>query len=229
MISRQQLICLVIFSMLYIALPICSEILLHKPVLLLSLTIASAGSFVTPLWFGLNDIVAELYGYSTARIMFYTMFIISFIFSLIIFILIKFPSPPSWNGQAGYELVLGHLVRQYASGFIALLIGNFVNLRLITKWRFMLHGRYFWLRSIGASAIGELVFTTVAFVLILFGTSYQNDLVSLILWGVAIKILGNIILSAPATLIVSQLKKTNCTNIFPPVADFNPFAKHSKS
>ena len=209
--------------MLYVGLPLCAEILLHKPIVI-GATVAVAGSLVTPVWFVLSDIITEIYGFKTSKIMFFCMFIVCFIVSLLITALIHLPSPVSWNGASAYELVVGHLIRQFSAGLLGLIVGGYLNIVLISKWGVLLNGGYFWFRSIAASALGEIVFTSIAFFISLYGTDYSDDLPSLIFWGIVLKLIGNIILAFPANMLVIFIKRNDYAFMDSPVL-VNPFVK----
>ncbi len=212
--------------MLYIGLGFCAELVVYRPVLIDS-TVASAGSLLSPLWFILSDIIAELYGYKAAKYMLYFMFLVSFICAAILYVLIHLPAPPDWHGQSAYQMVLAPLLKVLSASFIGFLIGGFLNIRLLTKWKVMLNGRFFWLRSIGASTLGEIVFTGLGFIIMLYGTIFQSNLLSMVCWGIVLKMIMNIIFIFPASLLVSFLKETNFTNIFEKKEYPNPFL-HSK-
>ncbi len=222
--SNNQFRCLIILTMLYIGLGFSSVLVVYRPVLLGS-TIASAGSLVSSLWFVLSDIIAELYGYKASKNMLYAMFLVCFACACLLFLLIHLPSPESWHGQSAYQAILAPLPKILASSFVGFLISGFVNIRLLTQWKIMLHGRYFWLRSFGASTLGEVIFTGIASFFILYGTALQGELISVICWGVVLKMAVNIILVFPASILVSLLKKTNFADVFEIKNYPNPFIK----
>jgi uncharacterized integral membrane protein (TIGR00697 family) len=208
--------------MLYVALGLCAELLVYKPISM-GHSVASAGSFISPFWFILSDIIAELYGYKAAKNMFYCMLVVDFIVALILVLLIHFPSPLTWHGESDYEMIFGPLLKLFLATFVGFFIGGFLNIRLVTKWKVLLKGRYFWLRSIGASMIGEIIFTSLGFAIMLYGTTFQGELVSMIFWGIALKATINILLSFPANIVVFVLKKTDCTRVIASEEIANPF------
>ena len=208
--------------MFYIALPLGSQIIFHKQAVLFNVVI-SAGSLVAPLWFTLSDVIAEIYGYQTSRNMFYGLLLVDLIFCILMVTLYHLPSPSNWTGEQSYSLVVGQLLKQYFANFIGLFLGAIVNIRLITRWQFLLNGRYFWLRSVGASIIGETIFTSLAFVIILYKSVPQSILISMILGGVLLKLVFNMIFSFPASILVTYLKKNGYADFLSKKEDFNPF------
>ena len=87
----------------------------------------------------------------------------SFIFAFSCAGMISFKTPSGWAYQESYDQVLGKLPRVAIASFLAIFVGAFINAYAISKWKILLRGRYFWLRSLGASAIGEFIFTIVPF------------------------------------------------------------------
>jgi uncharacterized PurR-regulated membrane protein YhhQ (DUF165 family) len=82
-------------------------------------------------------------------------------------------------------------------------------------------GRYFWLRSIGASGISELLFSFIAVFMIQFGQPL-NMVFKIALASVALKFIYTIILSGPANLVVNHIKKVTKLGVYNSI-DFNPF------
>lgn len=222
--GSSQFKCLIFLSMLYIGLGFCAELIVYRPVLI-GYTSASAGSLISPLWFMLSDVIAELYGYKAAKNMLYCMFIVCFICAGLLFLLIHLPSPQEWHGEKAYDIVLKPLLRVLSASLIGFIVGGFLNIRLLTKWKIMMNGKYFWLRSLGASIIGEIIFTGLGFFIILYGTHFQDNLFSMIFWGVVLKISVNIVFAFPANLLVSFLKEIKAGNIFLATEYPNPFKK----
>lgn len=224
MLTRGQFKYLVCLSMAYIAILLSSEILLHKLVAIGSIVV-SAGSLMAPLWFVLTDVIAEVYGYRASKIIFFCFLFVFFFCILLVVILIYLPSPPGWRGESDYLYVAGELLRQFFSGLIAFLVGGMLNIRLITKWKALLNGRFFWLRSIAASIISEVVFTIIAFSIILYGTPDEKHIFSIIACGIAMKFIANVVLSCPAGLLVMHMKHNGYGEILPDGKFSNPFRK----
>jgi hypothetical protein len=100
---------LLFISMLYLAVMLCSAVLIYKPIAM-KFGYASAATLTFPLWFVLSDIIAEVYGFQLSRKILWSGFFCQFIFSLGCFLLIHTPSPELWREQPAFDLVLGHLI-----------------------------------------------------------------------------------------------------------------------
>ena len=126
----------------------------------------SAAAMVMPLYYALQDSIAEIYGYSFSRkVMWFYMFC-ALLFAVIVTIAAHAPSPQYWSHQQDYEVVFGRLLRAYAVGAASVLIGSFLNIYLITKWKVLLKGRKFWLRSSGSSIFSEAIYSLIAVLMI---------------------------------------------------------------
>ena len=194
------------FAMLYLTIMLICAVTAHKTVEIHGYTTAAA-ALVIPFWFILSDIIAEIYGFKIARQLLWLGLLFQGIFAIACLFLIHLHSPSSWSYQADYELVLGGLLRLTLSIFIAVIIAGYLNIRLLTKWKFLLKGKYFWLRSIGASGIGETIYSIIASVLIFYGTMNLHALIIFTILALLCKIIYTIIFAYPATLLTYWLQK----------------------
>ncbi len=71
----------------------------------------------------------------------------------------------------------------------------------------MLVGKYFWLRSICASGIGEAVFTFLAFIIEFFGTLPFSEINKMALTSLIIKLVFLPIAAIPTSLACEIIKK----------------------
>ena len=185
--------------------------------------ITMAGTLVIPFWFILSDIITEIYGYKISRKVIWLAFFCHFIFSVLCTISIHLPPPAFWHEQSAYQLVLGNLIRINLSGLIAYIISGTLNIYLLTRWKFLLKGRYFWLRSFFASTIGELIYTVLAVVMIQYHRLTWGEMKSIIITSYSIKIFCTLCSTYPANLIVNFLKINEVTSY---AGDkINPFNK----
>src|SRR6056297_3469946 len=112
--------------------------------------------FVYPISCFIFDIIAEIYGYQYARQTLWSAIIVNIVFALTVCIMISLPFPKFWvHYSTDYDLAMAPIFRTMAFGMLSILIGQFVNIAIISKFRVMLRGKYFPLRSIGSTIIGE--------------------------------------------------------------------------
>lgn len=211
--KNQLPIAVLIFSgILYTTLQLLAIIIVGKLVSTPFGTV-SAGSIVAPFWFLTNDMIAEIYGYKISRMVFWSAMIAELIFSLSAIIILQFPSPKAWLGASAFQLVLGHLPLIYFAQLLAIIFAWYFNTKLLLKWKLRMKGGFFWLRSIGSSTIGEIIFSLIAASIIMSGmmSHWQNQssymlVIHLVTWSVLLKVTFTAIFTIPASIIISTLK-----------------------
>ena len=220
--SPRQSSYLLFLVMLYLTVMLCSGVLTHQIVQIGSFY-TQAGALVAPLWFTLSDVIAEIYGYNIARRLVWLGFICQAMFAIACNFLIQLPSPAFLDNQSAYFTVLGSILHTCLSAFVAYILAGFINIYLISKWKILLRGRYFWLRSLGASTISEFIFTVLAVFLIQFGKLPLNQMLMIMGVSYTIKVIYTIALAFPVNLLVQAIKKADGIDIYDHHTNFNPF------
>ncbi len=218
--ERKQYKFIMMLSMFYAVLLLTCSSLTHKFILIGAHQV-SAGSFLMPFWFLVSDVITEVYGYKMSRRLLWNLIIVD-LFIYAIFQTFALIQPNTTNGQAYFE-VFGSMFRTYLAVWIALFFANFFNTYIIARLKITFHSKYFWLRSLAASAIGEIMYTSIGFFLILAGTVSMNTLFWMIVWGCILKITVTAIAAGPASFITYFLKKAEDVDIYDTNINFNPF------
>lgn len=215
--------CILVICMISILLDIYHPLLVYKLVSAPFGTMIAASFLVCPL---LDDVVTEVYGFKTYMMLFFSTEICKFIFSIICYSLINLHSPYSWQGQSSYNLFFGHLTEIAITILIASMISSYINNRLLFKWKILLKGKYFWIRSVSSSIIGVTIYVFLVIPsLILWSNSVITDsrtLISITAWSWITRLSLIIIFSFPSVVLVNVLKIIDKPNIceYP---YFNPF------
>lgn len=209
---------------LYLTLKLTTILLIYKIVCVGTLVL-SASALLMPAWFFIGDVITEVYGYQITKRLIWIVITCQFIFSLICFLASLLPSPANLPHQAVYYEMFSKLPKVALASFLAIIAGAFINSYLISRWKIYLLGKYFWMRSLGATFVGELTFTMVAYFIEFYATTISiKMIIMLIISSLSIKILINLFASIPATLLVSFLKKVEKIDHFDYNVNFNPFA-----
>lgn len=227
-LQQSQYKALTFLSMIYITLVLAADVLIYKIVHLGPITL-TVGSLITPFWFVMTDIVAEVYGYQIARRLIWSGIACGLLFTVICVTLINLPSPETWPYQPAYDQVLGKLTRVFIGSVAGVIIGAFTNTYLITKWKILIHGKYFWLRSIGSSVTGQLAFTLITLLCDLFGLLTFHQITQLIMISFTIKLILTPLFVLPSSIIVYYLKKLENIDIYDYKTNFNPFKLELKT
>lgn len=193
-------------AMLLVTLRLADQILLYRQVEILGFTV-TAGAFVMPLYYYVGDAIAELFGYTIAKKVIYAVLFCGLLFSILITCLNMLPAPSGWNLFSEYKNVLGHLLRSNIAAFIIIPITSLLNAKIITKWKDRVQGKYFWLRSLVASAIAEAVQIILSCLFLYIGVFPFHKILMFMLGVYAIQIVCGILISSLGAYAVAFLKR----------------------
>lgn len=152
-----------------------------------------------------------------------TPLIFQFLFAFACFCMIKLNSPLTFLHQEAYDQVLGKLPRVAFASFLAITFGAFINAYVLAKWKISLKGKYFWLRSLGASTIGEAIFTFTAYVTEFLGIVSLSTLMQLMAISFIAKLVMGPMLVIPASIVARIIKKIEGVDAYDYSTNFNPF------
>src|SRR3989339_601216 len=177
--------------------------------------------FVSPL---ISDVVAEVYGYRVARqILWLGLFSIIFLTTCSA-IVIRLPYPSFWRvTRDAYFTVMHPLVRGTIAGIFAILVGQFINIYLISKWKILLKGKYFWLRSVGSSVIGDAITVATSITLIFWGRIPTKALMYFVIPELIIMVIFSAVGAIPALILARVTAKAEGLNNYDVGVNFNPF------
>lgn len=184
---------------------------------------AMSGTIIFPLFFLLSDIIAEVYGYKMARLVFWSTLIGFVVFSLICYLIVAMPYPIFWHGEGDYQFVFSNIIRVTISTCVVLSFSTIINIYLISKWKILTGGKYFWLRSLGSSTLGEFIYTALNLFLMNIGVRPMGTIVIIIFWAYLFKVFFTVIFAYPGQLIATLLKKAEGSDVYDHNINFNPF------
>lgn len=218
---------LIIISMIYMSIMLCNAILTNRYIGSDALFVLG-GTFTSPFVFILDDIIAEIYGYKITRSVILTGFIAQTLFVIICLFALNAPHPSFFKEQAAYTTVLGwSLLRINISGFFAYIVANLANSYILTRWKVLLKGRYFWLRSLGSSTISEALYSLIAILMMEIASIPLKSILQVVAISFSIKAIYSIVLAGPANLLVNYLKKLTGIDVYDFPTQFTPF-KYAK-
>ncbi|CEK09261.1 queuosine precursor transporter [Legionella hackeliae] len=209
-----------ILSMIYITFLMAATIMAYKLVDVFGV-IEPGSTLIYTFTFFLGNIYAELYGPNYAKKLIWESIITGYIFALLITLVNSFPSPVYWNMYAEFNKVIGHVLRFTNAGIIGYLTSAFLNVYLLTKWKYKLRGKYFWARSLLASSISEGLATFLAGMITFLGMMPTAKILVVMTNAFIFKIGYGLIAVWPATFIAYILKKNEEEITLKP--SFNPF------
>lgn len=212
---------IVLLSMLYMSLFFASITVAYK-IVAFGHELYCASILIFPLLFPFSDALAEIYGPEIAKSMVWYTIICEAIFVLLTNVAIHLPSPPNWHHQAEYNFFVGGYVHVLMANVTALLISFYLNVFLLNKWRILLKGKYFYLRSLGATAVGEISYTIITNVIAYFGILSWSEISNIIVSDYIVKLVYSAIIAYPAAVLVAYVKVKYSSEEYS--SGFNPFS-----
>lgn len=231
MLRQIKLNFLPFLSMLYILSIITAFLFIPKETEITHLGIVSTGAFILPIAFVILNIIAEVYGYNIAKQTIWFGILSQIFFCIMTQVLLNISTVSTgveYLSNGLYDKIFGDLPKVVFATSIAMLIALFLNTFLVCKWKIMLKGRYFWLRSLGASVIGEGILTLIGVLIICIGRDAPSLIWQFFLLSYLAKIVSTIIFCYPAAVFAAILKNINKDFIDSKAVKFNPFTLSNK-
>ena len=185
--------------------------------------VISGATILFPLTYLFGDVLTEVYGYSLAKKIIWAGLIGEVVFSLLIKGVILLPSAPFANYQEAFNLTEGSMYLFVIGGVIGNIFSSFLNIYLISKWKILLSGRFFWLRSILSTAISELLIIGVAVVVGFSSRLSMHDQFSVFIWAYLLEIIYAVVFVWPAWGFSNFLKKSEGIDAYDYQVNYNPF------
>lgn len=222
--------CMMFLSMLYLGLLMTSFILSYRFVNIFSILTVSS-TFIIPFVYALSDIIAEVYGYHEIRKVIWCSFGVLFMVSLSLFWLTLLPASSKFDTfTSSYNTVFGHIMRVYFSNTLGMLLGMFLNSYLLIKLKIAMRGKRFFLRSLVSSAVGELLFTAIVYMIVQFQISSWRDIAEMIIVSYSVKMLFTFLSSSITAYTIKPLiYKIEGADPFLNTKSYNPFKFYNES
>lgn len=189
--------------------------------------IFDAGTLVFPISYIFGDILTEIYGFRRSRRVIWAGFGASVLLGLFVWLAGVLPGEATWQsyaGQSAYDAILGGISGLIVASLCAYLVGEFTNSYVLARMKVATDGRWLWMRTIGSTLIGQIVDTSVFFVIaVALGVFPVELILSLIVTNYIFKV-GIEVVFTPITLAVIRLLKIKENeDYFDRDTDFNPF------
>lgn len=196
---------------------ILPTILLKRSIVIPYFGVVPISILFTGTYFVLLDIITEVYGYFEAKKTLYAGIIV---YSLFVFtmegithinqpLIYALNSNTAINNQA-YNLIFNNIYATWLSIVICTLTFDIFNIRLLSKMKFLLKGKYFIIRSVLSSSFAIILFSFVTNFVAFYQQIIETNFrfyweVNII--SISAKIISLVICSYPALIISQYLKK----------------------
>ncbi|QDQ41122.1 queuosine precursor transporter [Legionella geestiana] len=185
--------------------------------------ILPGGIFVFPLTFSICDIVGEVYGYAYPRLFIWIGVLAELIFSLVGITVSHLNAPEFFTHAPAWQTVYDPTLRYVGAGLTGLFVGEMTNVYLLSKLKIFFRGKYFIVRSLVSTAVGQALLTLVVDALNYLGKMSESHLGMMMLYGYLWKLGCAVLMVFPAWLMVRYLKKAESIDYYDINTDFNPF------
>lgn len=175
--------------------------------------IQSGGIFIFPISFIISDILTEIYGSNLAKKLVLYGVACQFIFALYAFFIVHIPAPSFlFNKNIYYEVFSPYLKFAIASTS-SIVIGAWVNIVLLSKFSEYIGGKYFALRALMASTVGELLVTVISMFIANMNRVSLDMLLYMICCCFFMKTIISFFAIWPAAIIVSKIENPDDSDI----------------
>ncbi len=206
--------------MLYITILLAATVVAYRIVLIGSIP-EPGSTLIYTFSFFLMNVFSEIYGPHISKKLIWESIGCGYLFAILLSAINLLPAPSYLDNTGAYNQVLEHLFRFTNAGVIGYLLSTFLNVYLLTKWKFKMGGRFFWARSLLASTISEGAATFIAGVISFLGMMPIDNILIVMTSAFIFKILYGFIAVFPASFLAFILKKTEKDVFINPT--INPF------
>ncbi len=199
---------------------IASNLLETKIIQIGSFTI-TAGFLVFPISYIINDCIAEVWGFSKARLIIWVGFAMNFAVLALFQLAVALPAAPFWQGEAAFRFVFGLAPRIAAASLMAFLVGSFLNAYVMSRMKIASGGRNFSARAVLSTLAGESADSLIFFPLAFGGLMPVHELAKLMLIQVMAKTAYEIVVLPVTIRVVAVLKKSEQTDVYDEDISYN--------
>lgn len=211
-----------LITALYITFQLVSDVTAGKIVQLWMFTV-SATVLYFPFTYIFADVLTEVYGYSRARRVVWTVLLCSVIAGIVYTFVVLLPPAIGFDANDAYTRVLGQIPRILLGGWIAVWVGGILNDYILAKMKVWTRGKHLWTRTISSTIVGEGANTVLFYVIALSGVIPNALLVASIFSGWFLKVLVEIVFTPVTYYVVNWLKKAENEDFYDTNTKFNPF------
>lgn len=209
--------------MIFVTLLLTANVIGEKP-LSFGPFVLPAGLILFPLTYLLGDVLTEVYGFTEARRVIWFGMLCNLFMAFMCRLAIILPASDSWSYNEAFSQILGNGSRLMAVSTLAYFIGEFMNATIVAKLKVKMQGRFFWIRALCGSWIGEGIETALFVPLAFYGTMPNDQLLKLGLFYYGFKILYALCTLPLANKLVTILKRHEKVDSYDQKTNFNPFA-----
>lgn len=211
------------FMLLGILFNVCliASNLLETKVITIGPITATAGLIVFPISYIINDCIAEVWGFKKARLIIWTGFAMNFLTIGFARLAIALPAASFWNGESSFNFVFGLAPRIAIASLLAFLTGSFLNAYIMSKMKVATRGKYFSLRAVLSTLIGETADSVLFFPIAFAGLIPARELLVMIGTQAFLKSLYEVFILPVTIHVVRYIKKIDGNDTYDRSISYN--------
>ncbi len=186
-----------------------------------------AGILFFPISYFFGDILTEVYGYAHDRRAVWCGFgalLFAAIMSSVVLALKPAPGDYNANLQTGLEAVFGNTWRIVLGSMLAFWAGSLLNAFVLAKMKIWTRGRFLWARTIGSTAVGEAVDSSLFYMIAFYGIWPTEQVVHVAMAQYLLKTSWEIVATPLTYAVVNFLKRRENEDFYDRETRFNPFS-----
>ncbi len=173
-----------------------------------------------------GDILTEVYGYAHDRRAVWAGFaalVFAAIMSLVVVSLTPASNDYMSSYQQGLETVFGNTWRIIVASITAFWAGSLANAYVMAKMKIWSGGRFLWMRTIGSTAVGEAIDSSLFYMLAFYAIWPTEQVISVAIAQYFLKTGWEVVMTPVTYQIVGWLKRKEEEDYLDIGTDFNPF------
>lgn len=185
-----------------------------------------AGVLFFPISYFFGDILTEVYGYAHDRRAVWCGFGALAFAALMAFVVTSLPAAPGdYNSQlqSGLQVVFGNTWRIVMGSIVAFWAGSLVNSFVLAKLKILTQGRRLWMRTIGSTMAGELVDSSLFYVLAFYAIWPTEQVIQVAITQYILKTSWEVLATPMTYRIVAFLKRKEDEDFYDTHTNFTPF------
>ncbi|MGC8876282.1 queuosine precursor transporter [Thermus sp.] len=184
------------------------------------------GTLLFPLAYIFGDVLTEVYGYRKSRRVIWAGFFALLLATLTFQAVAALPTPKDAESRRfaeAFGLLLGLTPRIVLGSLLAYLLGEFANAYVLAKLKVRTGGRFFWLRALASTLVGQGLDTGVFLLVAFYGVFPNEVLLAVFLSNYAFKLGVEAVMLPLTYAVVGFLKRAEGLDVYDRDTDFNPF------
>ncbi|WP_404992541.1 queuosine precursor transporter [Cupriavidus pauculus] len=183
-----------------------------------------AGVLFFPVSYIFGDVLTEVYGYGRDRRVVWAGFAALAFATFMAFVVLRMPVAPFMiDYQKSLEDVFGNTWRIALGSLIAFCCGSFTNSYTLAKMKLWTNGRWLWTRTIGSTLAGELVDSSLFYVIAFYGIWPLEKVIQVAIAQYVLKTGWEIVMTPVTYKVVGFLKRAEREDWYDRNTNFTPF------